>query len=95
MINDTYRPLTCGIKEPNVLCVASSNIINQKSSFSNYGDEYVHVFAPGTIINSTFPLDHPLFPNYNTLSGTSMACPHVSGLAALIRVMNNDLNAQH
>ena len=89
LIDENYRPLACGIQEPNLLCVASSNIENQKSSFSNYGKEYVHVFAPGTNIVSTTPGG-----TYGIKNGTSMACPHVSGLAALIRVMRNDLNGQ-
>ena len=89
LIDENYRPLACGIQEPNLLCVASSNIENQKSSFSNYGNEYVHVFAPGTNIISTTPNGF-----YGIKNGTSMACPHVSGLAALIRVMRNDLNGQ-
>lgn len=84
-INDNYRPLTCGIQEPNLLCVASSTDQNQRSSFSNFGEDYVHVFAPGSSIASTFPNN-----GYVYMSGTSMACPHVSGLAALVRTMRDD-----
>lgn len=54
--------------------VASSGI---RSSFSNYG-EYVDICAPGTDIYSTLP------GGYGKMNGTSMACPHVSGVAALI-----------
>ena len=59
------------------------------SKISNYGNEYVHVVAPGSSIMSTIPGG-----KYKRYSGTSMACPQVSGLAALIRTMRPDLNAQ-
>lgn len=89
LINNLYRPFTCGIQEPNLLCVASSNRQNQKRYYSNYGRDYVHVFAPGSCILSTLPNN-----SYGSDSGTSMAVPHVSGLAALVRTLRNDLNGQ-
>lgn len=49
------------------------------ANFSNYGQENVDVFAPGVDIYSTTPED-----SYESLGGTSMAAPVVSGLAALI-----------
>ena len=48
--------------------------------FSNYGINNVDIFAPGAIVYSTTPSN-----NYNSFSGTSMAAPAVSGVAALIR----------
>jgi subtilisin family serine protease len=72
----------------NVLAVAATNCKDERSYYSNY-DTWVDVAAPGgelistnddpTAIHSTYPNDA-----YGVMQGTSMACPHVSGLAALI-----------
>ena len=87
-INDSHKLMTCSLKEPNLLCVASSTKDDSRSYFSNYGTDYVHVFAPGSYILSTYPNN-----KYERLYGTSMACPHVSGLAALIWTMRGNLTA--
>jgi len=50
------------------------------ASFSNYGKKEVDVFAPGVNIYSTIPGGN----TYGKASGTSMACPVVAGIAALI-----------
>lgn len=51
-----------------------------KARFSNYGKTAVDVFAPGVQIYSSIPGS-----KYDYFDGTSMACPVVAGLAALIR----------
>lgn len=50
------------------------------SGFSNYGKKNVDIFAPGSQIFASTPLD-----TYEYLQGTSMAAPAVAGVAALIR----------
>jgi thermitase len=67
---------------PEVFAVAATDSNKIKASFSNYGD-YIDVTAPGVSIASTYPNNQ-----YAALSGTSMASPHVTALAALIRSTN-------
>ena len=59
-----------------------------KAPFSNYGKTAVDVFAPGEQIYSSIPGN-----KYIYLDGTSMACPVVAGLAALIREYHPKLTA--
>lgn len=68
-----------GYDHKNILTVGSYQADGKRSSFSNYGKKRVDVFAPGSAILSTFPND-----SYKSLSGTSMATPMVSGIAALL-----------
>lgn len=68
-----------------VFAVAAADSQKSKASFSNYGD-YIDVTAPGVSIASTY-----LNNQYAALSGTSMASPHVTALAALIRSVNPKL----
>ena len=60
------------------------------ASFSNYGKDEVDVFAPGVNIYSTLPGGN----KYGNYSGTSMACPVVAGVAALILEYFPDLSAE-
>lgn len=71
----------------NVIAVAATDQNDAKASFSNYGT-WVDIAAPGVSILSTAP-DHSnkiwgKGVKYGTLSGTSMATPHVAGVAGLV-----------
>ena len=73
----------------NVVCVASTNEYDQKSSFSNYGT-WVDVCAPGELIYSTIPGN-----SYAAWNGTSFSCPITAGLACLIKAASPSFtNAQ-
>jgi len=64
---------------PNIISVGASDNRDKKPYWSNYGANSVDLFAPGNSIYSTL-----LNSSYGLKSGTSMACPHVSGAAALV-----------
>ncbi|MBN1372712.1 MAG: S8 family serine peptidase [Anaerolineaceae bacterium] len=73
---------------PEVIAVAAIDQSDVRASFSNYGAK-VDVSAPGVNIYSSYPDD-----TYMYLDGTSMASPHVAGLAALIWSRNRTLSNQ-
>ena len=91
--NDTYakKKLLGPKRAKNMLSVGALSPDGGElaiAEFSNYGKNEVDVFAPGVFIYSTTPDS-----TYEYLSGTSMASPVVSGVAALIRSRYPDLSA--
>lgn len=79
------------VRYVNVIAVSATDRGDELASFSNRGIQ-INVAAPGVDILSTLPNYHVTMNDppeskkmdYDTLSGTSMACPIVSGLAALV-----------
>jgi aqualysin 1 len=66
-------------RTPEAITVGSTTSTDARSSFSNFGS-VVDIFAPGSSITSAWFTSSTAT---NTISGTSMACPHVAGVAAL------------
>lgn len=85
--NDSNPSYPNSYDTENILSVAAINNRGQLASFSNYGRTNVHVGAPGVNIMSSTTA------GYESWSGTSMATPHVSGIAAL--VLSNEPNISH
>jgi subtilisin family serine protease len=85
--NDSSPNFPSSYNLANIISVAAIDRRGQLPSFSNYGAGSVDLGAPGVSIASTIPSDE-----YALFSGTSMAAPHVSGVAALLVSAKPDIS---
>ena len=81
--NDIKPFYPASYDSPNIISVASTTPTGAISSFSNRGIVSVDIAAPGSSITSTYPQAKNA-SGYTTLSGTSMAAPMVTAVAALL-----------
>ena len=84
--NDTSARYPANSSSAAVTTVGATTSSDLRASFSNFGATTVDVFAPGANILSTLPGSA-----YGYASGTSMAAPHVTGLAALLKSQNTTI----
>ncbi len=85
--NDGSETLVYPAAFHNVIGVASTDNLDNRSSFSNYGPALAHIAAPGEGIVTTYPGG-----NYAVVSGTSFSAPLVSAGAALMLQVDVDLS---
>jgi thermitase len=86
--NDSTAHYPANYNLPNLISVAAIDETGALADFSDYGKKTVHIAAPGDGILSTIRDG-----KYGRKSGTSMATPHVVGVAALVLAHEPNLSA--
>lgn len=82
-----YSPASAGGAAGTAITVMASDNTDRFASFSNWG-KCSDIIAPGVSITSTW-INSP--SSINSISGTSMACPHVAGVAAMLLSKNGKM----
>ena len=84
---DTAPSYPAAYPSSGIISVAATDSGDQLAEFSNFGRRNVDLAAPGVNILSTVPQVNRwnIAGGYGTLSGTSMAAPHVTGVVALLK----------
>lgn len=85
--NDRHDQFPANYDLDNIVAVAATTHLDQRAPFSQWGANKVDVAAPGDNIYSTLPQE-----KYGFLSGTSMATPHVTGGAGLLKSLYPEMS---
>ncbi len=95
-VSSGYKTYPCQVRAGNAVCVGSVNSKGEISEFSNIGNQFVDIYAPGEDIISTVPGDYEGAPAgaVEAMSGTSMAAPYIGHVLAKMLIEKPCLKAR-